>query len=258
MNKCDREGIEGIDLLDNIEDKLSISVCPMSWPIGMGKRFKGVYSIYEKKVILFKAHSKQDHKDTVTISDLEDPKLDETIGAEFADQLREELALIQGVYPPFSKEAYLSGTVTPVFFGSALNNFGVRELLDGFIDMAPEPQGRQTDHVSVDPHTSRFSGFIFKIHANIDPKHRDRIAFLRICSGCFERNKKYHHVRSKKVFRTSNPTAFMAQSQEVIDQAFPGDIIGIHDTGTLKIGDTLTEGDNFNFKGIPCFSLGII
>ncbi len=254
LNKLDREGIEAVDLLDNIESKLSITVCPMSWPIGMGKRFKGVYSIYDQTIVLYQAHGKQDSDDCIKISDINDPLLDQTIGEDFAQTLRDELELVQGVYPKFNIDDYRSGKITPVFFGSALNNFGVRELLDAFIEMAPSPQSRVSSAGEIQVTNPKFSGFIFKIHANIDPKHRDRIAFLRVCSGRFERNKKYHHVRSNKMFRSSNPTAFMAQAQEVVEEAFPGDIIGIHDTGTLKIGDTITEGDEFHFKGIPNFS----
>ena len=251
INKLDREGKDPISLLDEIEDKLGISVCPLSWPIGMGKAFKGVYSIYEKRLLLFKPHQTQ--KDSISIENIESPILDELLGSA-AQQLREELALITGVYPSFKTEDYLQGKVTPVFFGSALNNFGVRELLDCFIHVAPPPASRETLTRQVDPQESKFSGFIFKIHANIDPKHRDRIAFLRICSGMFERNKWYFHVRDKKQYRTANPTAFMAQDKSVIDMAYPGDIVGLHDTGTFKIGDCLTEGEHLTFKGIPSFS----
>ena len=254
MNKLDREGKEPIVLMDEIEEKLGMTVCPMSWPIGMGKAFKGVYSLYEKQLILFKAHGKQaEEEEVITIKDLSDPKLDELLDDQ-ADQLREDIELIEGVYPTFSQEAYLKGDVTPVFFGSALNNFGVRELLDCFTDISPTPQPRETDQDMIDPQDPHFSGFIFKIHANIDPKHRDRIAFLRICSGTFERNKPILHVRNQKKIRPSNPTAFMAQSKEVIDHAYPGDIIGLHDTGQLRIGDTLTGQKSFTFKGIPNFS----
>ncbi len=253
INKLDREGKEAIDLLDEIEDKLQMKVCPLSWPIGMGKQFKGVYSLYEKRLILFKAHGKQAKEDRIEIQDLQDPKLETLIGSQ-AEQLREEIALIEGVYPTFDRDAYLAGDITPVFFGSALNNFGVRELLDCFIQIAPIPKKRITDLEEVDPYTPSFSGFIFKIHANLDPKHRDRIAFLRICSGTFERNKRFLHVRTGKTIKFSTPTAFMAQDKHVIDTAYPGDIIGLHDTGNLKIGDTLTEGKKMTFKGIPHFS----
>ena len=253
MNKLDREGMSPIELLDNIEEHLKLPVCPLSWPIGGGKEFQGVYNIYSQELVLYKAHQKQDTHDTKKITSLDDPALDECIGEVAANQLREDMELVS-VYPEFNVNDYLSGNITPVFFGSAINNFGVKELLDCFIDIAPPPKNRETTDGTIEPNSPKFSGFIFKIHANIDPKHRDRIAFLRICSGTFERQKKYHHVRSGKDIRSVNPTAFMAQSKTVIDQAFPGDIIGLHDTGNLKIGDTLTEGASFNYTGIPTFS----
>jgi peptide chain release factor 3 len=253
MNKLDREGQDPFDLIDEIEEKLQIQVCPMSWPIGMGKRFKGVYSIYDKKLVLFKSHEKHDSKNIVEITDLNDPKCDELLGDQ-ADKLREDIELVTGVYPEFNVEDYRSGLTTPLFFGSGLNNFGVKELLDCFLDNAPTPQKRKTSEEEIEPNNPNFSGFIFKIHANMDPKHRDRIAFLRVCSGTFERNKKYTHVKSGKTLKFSSPTAFMAQDKEIIDSAYPGDIIGLHDTGNLKIGDTLTEGKLFQYKGIPSFS----
>jgi len=252
MNKLDREGRDPVELLDEIEDILQVHVTPLSWPIGMGKTFKGVYSIYEKRLILFKSHQKQNTKDIIEITDLNDPKLDEYLGLQ-ADKLREDLELIS-VYPEFNVQDYLEGHLTPIFFGSALNNFGVRELLDAFIQFAPHPREGQTDKGAVLADSPKFSGFIFKIHANIDPKHRDRIAFLRVCSGIFERNKKVHHVRTGKALRYSNPTAFLAQDKEIIDAAYPGDIVGLYDTGNLKIGDTLTSGEKINFHGIPSFS----
>ncbi len=245
INKLDREGHDPITLLDEIEEKLAIKVCPMSWPIGMGKAFKGVYSLVDKRVILFKPHQKQVSEQSIEIRDLNDPIL-----AEVKDQIE----LVQGVYPAFNLEDYLSGKVSPVFFGSALNNFGVQELLDCFIQVAPPPKPRETETKIVSPEDPKFSGFIFKIHANIDPKHRDRIAFLRICSGVFDRTKWYCNVRLDKQMRFSNPTAFMAQDKSVIDFAYPGDIIGLHDTGNFKIGDALTEGEKLKFKGIPSFS----
>lgn len=253
MNKMDREGLSPIELLDNIEAHLKLPVCPLSWPIGSGKQFQGVYNIYSNQLVLYKPHQKQDGHDTVRIHDVHDPMLDTHIGIEAATQLREDMALLP-VYPEFNVNAYLSGEITPVFFGSALNNFGVKELLDCFIDIAPPPRKRRTTEGEVQANDPKFSGFIFKIHANIDPHHRNRIAFLRICSGIFDRQKKYVHVRSGTTIRSVNPTAFMAQSKTVIDQAFPGDIIGLHDTGSLKIGDTLTEGQSFRFIGIPTFS----
>ncbi len=254
MNKLDREGRDPLDLLAEIEDKLGMVVCPMSWPIGMGKGFKGVYSFLEKRLILFKPHHKQDTPDTLEIKSLEDPRLVEFLGESDAKALAENVALVTEIFPKFELSDYLEGIVTPVFFGSALNNFGVRELLDGFVDMAPPPKARETLSRQVVPHEPHFSGFVFKIHANIDPKHRDRIAFLRICSGTFERSQWYTHVRLDKKMRFSNPTAFMAQDQSVIEYAYPGDIIGLHDTGNFKIGDVLTSGEKLHFKGIPSFS----
>jgi len=180
--------------------------------------------------------------------------LDEAVGEKFANELREEVELVEGVYPEFNREDYLKGEVAPVFFGSALNNFGVQELLDTFIEVSPAPRGRKADDVLIEPNDKKFSGFVFKIHANIDPKHRDRIAFLRIVSGEFQRNTFYNHVRLGKKMKFANPTSFMAQSKEVIDSAFPGDVIGLYDTGNFKIGDTLTAGANFNYQGIPSFS----
>ena len=253
INKMDRAGMSPIELLDNIESSLNIQVCPLSWPIGSGKEFQGVYNIYSKELVLYKPHQKQDIHDTIKITSLDDPRLVDTIGQEASQQLMDDMELVQ-VYAPFNPQDYLSGAVTPVFFGSALNNFGVKELLDCFIDIAPPPKDRDTTDGIIEPNNPKFSGFIFKIHANIDPKHRDRIAFLRICSGTFERQKKYFHVRTEKQVRSVNPTAFMAQSKTVIEEAFPGDIIGLHDTGNLKIGDTLTEGASFQFTGIPSFS----
>ncbi len=253
INKMDRDGKEPVALLDEIEKKLGMTVCPLSWPIGMGKEFKGVYSLYEKRLILFKPHAKQSEETSILITDLSDPELDRQL-PDHADQLRQDIALIEGVYPPFSLEMFRQSQITPVFFGSALNNFGVRELLDCFIDIAPPPQPRETDKGVIAPDDPRFSGFIFKIHANIDPKHRDRIAFLRICSGKFERNRRYTLTRTDKPVKSSNPTAFMAQEKQIIDEAYPGDIIGLHDTGVFKIGDAITEGAAFSFKGIPRFS----
>lgn len=253
INKMDRDGKEPIELMDELETELNVKITPMSWPVGQGKAFKGVYSLYEKRLILFNSHGTQDEDDIVEITDLADPKLDQYAGQE-ADKFREEIELINEVYPPFDREQYLSGHITPVFFGSAINNFGVRELLDCLVDIAPFPQIHEAEERIVETVEEKFSGFIFKIHANLDPKHRDRIAFLRICSGRFEKNKQYFHVRSGKPYKTSNPTAFMAQDRNIIDHAYPGDIIGLHDTGTFKIGDTLTEGEIMKFKGIPSFA----
>lgn len=254
INKLDREGRDPFDLLDEIEKELKIKVRPLSWPISMGKTFKGVYSIYEKNLILFTAGTKQNVDEAIVINDLNDGTIEKYVGENLTKKLKEDIDLIEGVYHEFDKEEYLKANISPVFFGSAVNNFGVREMLDCFINIAPIPKPRETDVREVEPLDPKFSGFVFKIHANIDPNHRDRIAFLRICSGVFERNKKYLHVRQNKELRFSNPTAFMAQEKSVIDVAYPGDIIGLYDSGNFKIGDTLSEGEKMNFKGIPSFS----
>ncbi|MBX2929289.1 MAG: peptide chain release factor 3 [Saprospiraceae bacterium] len=254
INKLDREGKEAFDLLDEVEQKLGIKVRPLSWPIGMGQRFKGVYSMFEQKLVLFRPHSKQEDEDTVEITDLNDEALEQHIGARDAAELRAEVGMVEGVYPEFRREAYLNGQLSPVFFGSAVNNFGVRELLDCFTLIAPEPLARHTEERLVEPDESRFSGFVFKIHANMDPNHRDRVAFMRVCSGTFERNKPYLHVRQNRKIKFSNPTSFMADKKTVVDEAFPGDVVGLYDSGNFKIGDALTEGESLHFKGIPSFS----
>lgn len=253
INKLDREGRDPFDLLDEIEAKLTIKVRPLSWPISMGKTFKGVYSLYEKSLHLFTG-SKTTVEEGIDIKDIHDTALDEYVGESNAKQLRNDVELIEGVYPDFNIEDYRSGKVAPVFFGSAVNNFGVKELLDTFIRIAPHPVPRETTVREVEPEETKFTGFVFKIHANMDPKHRNRIAFLRICSGRFERGNNYYHVRQEKSLRFSNATAFMAQDRETVDEAWPGDIVGIFDTGNLKIGDTLTEGEKLMYTGIPSFS----
>ncbi len=253
INKMDREGQNPFDILDEVEEKLNIKVRPVSWPIGMGKKFMGVYHLIDNRIYFFKPNKQKLEDEIVEINNLDDARLDTIVG-EHADLLREEAELIEGVYDPFTKENYLSGEVAPVFFGSALNNFGVRELLNTFIDIAPLPAQRQTDHRWVLPDEENFSGFVFKIHANLDPRHRDRIAFLRVCSGKFLRNKNYLHVKQGKTFKFSNPTSFMANDKSIIEEAYPGDIVGLYDTGNFRIGDTITEGEKIIFKGIPTFS----
>ncbi len=254
INKLDREGQDPFDLLDEIEKELNIHTRPLSWPIGMGSSFKGVYNLFEKKLQLFSPGKNKLTDEVYQINDLNSPELDAHIGERPAKKLREDADLIEGVYEPFDKELYLEGYLAPVFFGSAINNFGVKELLDTFVQIAPEPQSRQTDLREVMPAEDNFSGFIFKIHANLDPNHRDRIAFCRVVSGKFERNKFYKHTRLDKKFRFSSPTSFMANEKSIIDEAYPGDVVGLYDTGNFKIGDTLTEGEMINFKGIPSFS----
>jgi peptide chain release factor 3 len=253
INKLDREGKKPFELLDEIESKLRIRVRPLSWPISMGSTFKGVYNLYDKSLYLFRAGGETVAQDVLAVSDLDDGLLDERLGDDAA-QLREDVALIEGVYGPFERESYLAAGLAPVFFGSAINNFGVKELLDTFTAIAPTPRGRIADVREVQPHEESFSGFVFKIHANIDPRHRDRIAFLRICSGKFERNKFFHHVRLGKDLRFRSPASFLAQEKSIIEEAYPGDVIGLYDTGNFKIGDTLTEGEKIMFQGIPSFS----
>lgn len=254
INKLDREGKDAVDLLDEVEQKLGLRVTPLSWPIGIGQRFKGVYSLYEKKLVLFKPHGKQEEEEKIEITEIDSPLLDQQVGREDALALREELEIVQTVYPPFNRPDYLSGALSPVFFGSAVNNFGVRELLDCFVEIAPPPLPRNTEERLVLPEETHFSGFIFKIHANMDPNHRDRIAFLRVCSGKFQRNTNYLHVRQGRKLKFSNPTSFMADKKTVIDEAFPGDVIGLYDSGNFKIGDSVTDGEALHFKGIPSFS----
>ncbi|MDG0972519.1 MAG: peptide chain release factor 3 [Crocinitomicaceae bacterium] len=254
INKMDRYGKDPFDLLDEIETKLNIKVRPLAWPIGMGDEFKGVYNIYDKNLNLFQSNKTKISEDVLSFDDINDSALNTIVGDKFANELREELELIDGVYDDFDQSRYLSGEVAPVFFGSAVNNFGVKELLDTFIKISPSPKGRQTDQRFVEPNDSKFSGFVFKIHANLDPNHRDRVAFLRVVSGKFERNTFYKHVRHDKKIKFPNPTSFMARDKSVIDEAFPGDVIGLYDTGTFKIGDTLTAGEDINFIGIPSFS----
>ncbi|MGL4992725.1 MAG: peptide chain release factor 3 [Bacteroidales bacterium] len=253
VNKLDREGRDPFELLDELEEELKISVRPLSWPINIGQRFKGVYNIYEEKLDLY-TPSKQTITEKIAFSDINNPELEMHIGDEDAEQLRTDMELIEGVYPEFDRDEYLKGKLAPVFFGSALNNFGVQELLDCFCQIAPTPRPTQTAERLVDPEEEAFSGFIFKIHANMDPNHRSCIAFLKICSGKFERNAGYKHVRHNKILKFSSPTAFMAQKKSILDEAYPGDIIGLPDTGNFKIGDTLTSGEMLHFKGIPSFS----
>lgn len=254
INKMDREGKDAFDLMDEVEQKLKLKVTPMSFPIGMGYDFQGIYNIWEQNINLFSGDSRKNIEDVISISDLQSPELEKLIGNKPAQKLREELELIAEVYPAFHREAYLEGSLQPVFFGSALNNFGVRELLDCFVDIAPSPRAKESESRLVQPDEQKLSGFVFKIHANMDPKHRDRLAFIKIVSGTFERNKPYLHVRLGKNLKFSSPNAFFAEKKEVVDISYPGDIVGLHDTGNFKIGDTLTEGELMNFKGIPSFS----
>lgn len=254
INKLDREGKDAFELLDEVEQKLNLQVTPLSFPIGMGYDFKGIYNIWEQNINLFSGDSRKHIEDTIEINNINDASLDDLIGASSAEQLREELELIEGVYPTFEKDAYLKGDLQPVFFGSALNNFGVRELLDCFVEIAPTPRAKQSEERLVQPNEDTFSGFVFKIHANMDPNHRNRLAFVKIVSGKFQRNTPYLHVRLNKKLKFSSPNAFFAEKKEIVDESYPGDIVGLHDSGNFKIGDTLTEGEIINYKGIPSFS----
>ncbi|MDG1054090.1 MAG: peptide chain release factor 3 [Flavobacteriaceae bacterium] len=254
INKLDREGKDAFDLMDEVEQKLGLRVTPLTFPIGMGYDFQGIYNIWEKNVQLFVEEDKQHKGTAVQYDDLKDPALAESIGEKALNTLNEELELVEGVYPTFDQETYLNSGLQPVFFGSALNNFGVQELLNCFIDIAPAPLNKQAVEREIDPSEKAFSGFVFKIHANMDPNHRDRLAFIKIVSGTFERNKPYLHVRNNKKLKFSSPNAFFAERKEIVEISYPGDIVGLHDTGNFKIGDSLTSGENINFKGIPSFS----
>jgi len=253
INKLDRPGKDAFELLDEVEKELQIRVRPLSWPINMGPQFKGVYNLYKKNLNLF-TPNKQELTDAIELTDIDSSELDDYVGEKDAATLREEVELIESVYHELNITDYLGGELAPVFFGSALNNFGVRELLDTLLEIAPSPLPSNSSERVVRPEEEQLTGFIFKIHANMDPNHRNRIAFLKICSGKFERNKNYKHIRLGKMLKFSSPTAFMAQKKSIVDEAWPGDVVGLPDSGNFKIGDTLTEGEMLHYKGIPSFS----
>ncbi|RMH59211.1 MAG: peptide chain release factor 3 [Zetaproteobacteria bacterium] len=253
INKLDREGLDPLDILAEIEDKLQIECTPLSWPIGMGKSFKGVYNLYRKQLHLFRPGADTRDFEVEEIEQLDDPRLDTLLGTQ-ADELREHIELIEGAASPFELQHFLNGAQTPVFFGSAINNFGVRELLDAFVELAPSPGPRQAEQRMVHPEEPEFSAFCFKVQANMDPAHRDRIAFFRICSGKFSKGMSVRHHRLGKTIRLSKATMFMAQDRASIEEAWPGDIIGIHNHGTIKIGDTFTSKEPLKFTGIPNFA----
>ncbi|MDD4109557.1 MAG: peptide chain release factor 3, partial [Prolixibacteraceae bacterium] len=252
INKLDRPAKDSFSLLDEIEDQLQIKVCPLSWPVNCGPDFKGVYNIFNRNLTLFDP-SIQNIVGGIKFDDLSSPELDKHIGTD-AEVLREELEIVNVVYPELDRPEYLKGNLAPVFFGSALYNFGVKELLHSFLEIAPPPQSSSAMEREIKPEEDNFTGFVFKIHANIDPNHRSRIAFVKVCSGIFRRNKFYLHTRHGKTIRISSPTAFMASHKEVIEEAYPGDIIGVPDNGSFVIGDTITEGEDIHFKGLPSFS----
>lgn len=253
VNKMDRPGKDAFDLLEELEEELKMEVRPLSWPINMGPDFRGVYNLYERNLSLFAPNSQvvTDKKD---MKDVNSPEIDDFVGEQNARQLREDIELIDGVYPEFDIDEYRKGNLAPVFFGSALNNFGVNELLDCFINIAPCPGISKAEEREVHATEETFSGFVFKIHANMDPNHRNRLAFVKVCSGKFERNTNYKHIRLNKQLKFSSPTAFMAQKKSIVDDAYPGDIVGIPDSGNFKIGDTITSGEKINYKGLPSFS----
>lgn len=253
MNKYDREVRESLDLLDEVERVLNIQCAPITWPIGMGKHFRGVYHLLRDEVLLFEAGGEKLTLDVEVIKGIDNPRLNELFPSEMA-QLRSEIELVQGALQPFDLEAFLAGTLTPVFFGSAINNFGVREILDALIDWAPAPQPRDATIRVVEPAEEKFSGFVFKIQANMDPKHRDRIAFLRVCSGQFERGMKMRHIRLNRDVAANSVVTFMSHDREIIEEAFAGDIIGIPNHGNIQIGDTFSEGEKLAFTGIPFFA----
>ncbi|MBI2235440.1 MAG: peptide chain release factor 3 [Magnetospirillum sp.] len=254
VNKVDREGRETFDLMDEIEKTLALDVTPVTWPIGMGRDLKGVFDLIRNRVILFDP-GRGDHIAEIAVdAELDSPLLDRAVGAAAADRLREEIELVRGACPEFELESYLAGHLTPVYFGSALKTFGVRELLRGIGRAAPPPLARKADSRVVAPHEEKVTGFVFKVQANMDPNHRDRIAFTRLCSGQFRRGMKLKHVRSGKVMAVYNPVFFLARDRELAEEAFPGDILGIPNHGQLRIGDTLSESEDLNFLGIPTFA----
>jgi peptide chain release factor 3 len=256
INKLDRDGRSPLELLDDIENNLKIEGAPLTWPIGMGKGFKGVYDLRNQELRFFLPDGQKSTRpsETALVKGLDDPLLDQLLGGRDADSLRQDVELLEGAGYPFDYERYLAGTQTPVFFGSAVNNFGVRELLDTFVELAPAPQPREAESRTVFPVEEEFSGIVFKIQANMDPAHRDRVAFMRICSGTFTRGMRMRHHRIGKEIQVANATIFMAQDRTGVEEAWPGDIIGLHNHGTIKIGDTFSTREPLKFTGIPSFA----
>ncbi len=253
INKLDREGRDPIDLMDEVEDILKIQCAPITWPIGMGKNLKGVFHLYNDSVHLFSASDADKISSGEVIEGLDNPRLDEVLGS-MAEEFREEIELVRGASHEFELEAYLRGELTPVFFGSAINNFGMAELLDAFVEYAPPPMARDTRSRSIEPDEDKLTGFVFKIQANMDKQHRDRIAFMRICSGKYQRGMKVRHVRLDRDVKIPDALTFMASDRGHVDEAYTGDIIGIHNHGTIRIGDTFTQGEDLAFTGIPNFA----
>jgi len=253
INKLDREGREPIELMDEVETVLKIKCAPMTWPIGMGKRFKGVYHLYKDEIHLFSAQHGGKIAEAEIIKGLDNPKLDALLDDQ-AQELRDEIDLVKGASHEFNLQEYLTGKLSPVFFGSAINNFGILELLDAFAEYAPAPRPREAEQRSVTPEEEKFTGFVFKVQANMDPAHRDRVAFLRVCSGKFDKGMKIHHVRLGKTVQVANAITFQADTRKSVEEAYPGDIIGLHNHGTIQVGDTFTQGEILKYGGIPYFA----
>ncbi len=258
INKMDREGISPFDLIDELEQELGIAVCPFTWPVGNGKSFRGVYNLQKEEMQLFAPDKTSVPESLMRTKDPDDPRLLEYLGNENSSRLKDDLEFIGHLFEPFDITLYLEGLLAPIFFGSALNNFGVLELLETFLEIAPKPGKTISAERTVEPWEEQLTGFIFKIHANLDPKHHDRIAFMRITSGRFERNRFYLNTRTGKKMRFSSPTSFMANAKSIVDEAFPGDVVGLYDSGNFKIGDTMTEGEQLFFRGVPSFSPEIL
>ncbi|MAF77398.1 MAG: peptide chain release factor 3 [Halobacteriovoraceae bacterium] len=263
MNKFDRDSMDPFELIDNVEEICSIQCAPMTWPIGDGVNFKGVYDISSKSITRFSEESDPHSPDIIDASDLNAPEVVNYIGEALKEKLEEDLMMVEELMPKFNQEEFLAGIQTPVFFGTALHNFGVKEVLDKFADFAPGPLPREvqlppfandSETKIIEPNHGKFSGFIFKIQANMDKRHRDRVAFMRVCSGHFKRGDKLFHVRTKKDIKVATPLIFQAQDREIVEEAYPGDIIGLHDTGKYQIGDTFTLGEEFQYTGIPSFA----
>ncbi|APE32286.1 peptide chain release factor 3 [Halomonas aestuarii] len=254
VNKMDRDIRDPVEVMDEVEEVLNIQCAPMTWPIGMGRHFRGVYHLYNDTIHLYTQGQGNRIPEDRRIEGLDNPEVDEVLGEDQAEELRMEVELVRGASHPFDHEAYLRGELTPVYFGTAMGNFGVREMLDGFVEYAPPPQPRETDTRMVEADDGRFTGFVFKIQANMDPNHRDRIAFLRVCSGKYEKNMKMRHVRIGKDVKIADALTFMASDRSHVEEAWPGDIIGLHNHGTIQIGDTFTQGEDMRFTGIPHFA----
>jgi peptide chain release factor 3 len=254
MNKLDRDIRDPMEVLDEVENELNIACAPISWPIGCGKEFKGVYHIHRDETYLYQSGQGHMIQEVRVIKGLDNPDLEAAVGSSLADQLRDELELVMGASNEFDLELFLAGELTPVFFGTALGNFGVDHMLDGLVEWAPKPKGRDTNVGKVDSENPNFSGFVFKIQANMDPKHRDRIAFCRIVSGKYEKGMKMRHTRIGKDVRISDALTFLAGDRSLLEEAYAGDIIGLHNHGSIRIGDTFSMGEDFRFTGIPNFA----